>query len=63
MVVLRSDLRAADYRLKAEQALAAADGSCLDQVRRRHEAAAAVWNDLAQFEDRRSATVRAVADS
>ena len=61
-MVLKSDLRCAEYRLKAEAALAAATGAGLAQVRLRHEAAAAVWRDLADLEDRRSAAFRAATD-
>lgn len=57
-MILKSEIRSADYRLKAEQARVAADGAALDQVRRRHEAAAEVWSDLAAFEERRSAGAR-----
>jgi len=56
--MLGSDIRRADYRAKAQQALAMADSSALLQVRRRHEAAASVWLGLAAFEDRRSAYAR-----
>lgn len=56
--MLASDIRGADYRAKAQQALAHADSSTLLQVRRRHQAAASVWLELAAFEDRRSAHAR-----
>ena len=56
--MLASDIRAADYRAKAQQALAHADASTLPQVRRRRQAAASVWFELAAFEDRRSAHAR-----
>jgi hypothetical protein len=56
--MLASDIRGADYRAKAQQALAHADSSTLLQVRRRHQAAASVWFGLAAFEDRRSAYAR-----
>lgn len=56
--MLASDIRRADYLAKAQQALANADSSPLLQVRRRHQAAAAVWLELAAFEDRRSAHAR-----
>jgi hypothetical protein len=60
---LKSDIRGADYRLKAQEALDAAARSGLAQVRLRHEAAAGVWQDLAAFEDRRSASAVAKADA
>ena len=56
--MLASDVRGSDYRAKAQQALAHADSSTLLQVRRRHQAAASVWLELAAFEDRRSAHAR-----
>ncbi len=56
--MIASDIRAAEYRAKARQALATAGSSGLIQVRRRQEAAADVWMGLADFEDRRSAYAR-----
>lgn len=56
--MLASDIRGADYRAKAQQALAHADSSTLLQVRRGHQAAASVWFELAAFEDRCSAHAR-----
>lgn len=56
--MLASDIRGADYRAKAQQALAHPDSSTLLQVRRRQQAAASVWFELAAFEDRRSAHAR-----
>lgn len=56
--MLGSDIRGADYRAKAQLALANADSSTLQQVRRKHEAAASVWLELAAFEERRSAHAR-----
>lgn len=57
----KSDIRAAEYRSRAHEALALGEASILLQVRRRHEAAALVWQDLAAFEDRRSAHARDTA--
>jgi hypothetical protein len=57
-MVLKSDIRGAEYRVKAQQALDAAEGAGLAQVRVRHETAAAVWQGLADFEDRRSESAR-----
>lgn len=61
-MVLKSDARGADYRIRAQLALEAAELCGLAQVRLRHEAAAAVWTDLADFEDRRSANARATEE-
>jgi hypothetical protein len=56
--MLASDIRGADYRAKAQQSLAHADSSTLLEVRRKHQAAASAWFELAAFEDRRSAHAR-----
>lgn len=61
-MTLKSDIRSADYRAKATMAQEAADRATLTEVRRRHEAAALVWGELADREDRSSATMRAAID-
>lgn len=61
-MALKSDLRGAEYRLKAQRALDSAGGAGLDQVRLRHKAAALVWSDLAALEERRSASMRAAIE-
>lgn len=58
MALLRSELRAEDYRARARDALIAAEASCLDRAREQHERAAAAWTELAEAEDRRSALGR-----
>lgn len=60
--MLDSDIRAAEYRVKAQLASANAQASALPQVRVRHEAAASVWLQLAAYEDRRSAHAREMAE-
>jgi hypothetical protein len=47
-------IRAADYRSRAQNAFAQAQASALQQVRERHELAAATWIELARSEDRRT---------
>jgi hypothetical protein len=53
-----SEIRGADYRANAQQALALANSTSLPQVRLRHEEAASRWLDLASFEDQRAAHER-----
>jgi hypothetical protein len=53
-----SEVRGADYRANAQQALALANSTSLPQVRLRHEEAASRWLDLASFEDQRAAHQR-----
>ncbi|HEY9218861.1 MAG TPA: hypothetical protein VIO94_12470 [Phenylobacterium sp.] len=52
--MLQSEVRAAEYRAKAELARAAAQASTMVQVRHRHEVAESVWRELAGSEDRRT---------
>ena len=54
------DLRAAEYRARAEAASAAARASSLDRQREQQELAAARWTDLAVAEERRAAERRAI---
>ena len=49
--MLKSELKSQEYRLRAEQALAAAGRADLDQIRQRHLQAAATWSELAERED------------
>jgi hypothetical protein len=50
--MLKSDVRAEDYRDKARNAAALADASVLAHVREKHMLAAAVWTGLADAEGR-----------
>lgn len=53
MTAVRKRLeRAAEYRGRAMAATALAEASPLDNVRERHEAAAARWLDLAEMDER-----------
>jgi hypothetical protein len=54
----RSDRRGGEYRSNARAALATAEGSPLEQVRRQQEAAASVWLMLAAYEEHRSVKAR-----
>ena len=56
--MMKSQLRADDYRGKALLAVALARTCGLPQVRQRHELAASAWFALARSEDRRSAEAR-----
>jgi hypothetical protein len=60
--MLQSEARGAEYHAKAEEASALAETSLLMQVRLKHEAAAAAWLGLAEFEDRRSSHAQKVAE-
>ncbi|MCR5879093.1 hypothetical protein [Phenylobacterium sp. J367] len=53
-MTVKSDLRAVEYRTRAEAATSAAEASPLANQRELHEASAAVWNQLAEQEERRS---------
>lgn len=57
-MILRSEIRAADYRARARAASALAGASVLQQVRERHQVAAATWKALAKSEERRVAGLR-----
>jgi hypothetical protein len=52
--MLRSEIRAAEYRAKALEASTLAQASVLRRVRDRHRLAAAAWTDLASAEDQRT---------
>jgi len=48
----KKQIKAGEYRRLACEALALASASGLDNVREKHELAAARWNDLAEQEER-----------
>jgi hypothetical protein len=50
--MLKSEVRAGDYRDKARNATALADASVLAHVREKHTLAAATWTGLAESEER-----------
>ena len=52
--MLKREIRAADYRDKAQNASLLAEASVLAHVREKHERAAAVWSGLAEMEERPS---------
>jgi hypothetical protein len=56
--VLRSEVRAIEYRSKARDASARARASVLERVRERHVQAASMWTELADAEDRRTLNLR-----
>ena len=51
-MILRSQIRAADYRARARAAAALAGASVLQRVRERHQVAAATWKALAKSEEK-----------
>ncbi|WP_374469036.1 hypothetical protein [Phenylobacterium sp.] len=55
MSIQKSEQRAVEYRVRAEAANAAAEACELARPREQHEAAAAVWTQLAVAEERRAA--------
>jgi|HubBroStandDraft_1064217.scaffolds.fasta_scaffold44699_2 hypothetical protein len=57
-MVLRSEVRAFEYRTKARDASARARASVLERVRERHSLAASMWSQLADDEDRRTLVLR-----
>ena len=59
--MLKSDILAADFRDRAQQATATAQATPLPQVRLRHEAAAVVWLGLAAAQDQRTAHANQIA--
>jgi hypothetical protein len=50
----KSEIRALEYRTRAEAATAMALGSVLDHAREQHERSAAAWTELADAEERRA---------
>ncbi|WP_334163822.1 hypothetical protein [Phenylobacterium sp.] len=54
MTTQKSEIRAVEYRARAEASAQAAQGCALDRTREQHERAAAVWADLAEAEERRA---------
>jgi hypothetical protein len=56
--MLKSEVRAEDYRAKARSASAMAQACVLDRTREQHEFAASVWTKLAESEERRALGVR-----
>jgi hypothetical protein len=59
--MLKSEILAAEYRGRAQQALTAAEASPLQQVRLKHQSAASVWQGLAELQDRCAAHTQATA--
>jgi hypothetical protein len=52
--MLKSEIRALEYRSKARDAEALAKASVLEQVRQRHVFSASMWAELADTEERRT---------
>lgn len=56
--MLKAELKAAEYRSRAQEASALADASLLERVREKYEVAAARWTDLALLNERQSRAPR-----
>jgi hypothetical protein len=54
----KSEVRALEYRARADAAEAAAAGCVLEQPRRQHELAAKRWREMAEAEEGRTARSR-----
>jgi hypothetical protein len=54
MSTSKSELKVVEYRARAEAAASAAAACQLDRQREQHEASAAVWNQMADAEERRA---------
>jgi hypothetical protein len=65
--MLKSELKAEEYRARAADAAASAEAATLDQIRELRRQAAARWVELAELEEARAeksrALLRSVADS
>jgi hypothetical protein len=61
--LLKSEVRAAEYRARAHDAELKAEASGLALVRQKHELAASVWRAFAANEDQRSANAHRLAAS
>lgn len=59
-IIPKHQLKAEEYRARAEAASAAADSATLARVREQHHQAARTWSELAQAEAARSESRRAV---
>lgn len=56
--MLKHELKAEEYRNRAREASAAAEGATLDRVREQRLAAAVTWSELAEAEDARARSRR-----
>jgi hypothetical protein len=51
MSILKSELKSQEYRRRAQEALVAAEGAVLGQMRERHLQASTTWSELAEAEE------------
>jgi hypothetical protein len=58
MTPSKFDLKALEYRARAEEATTAARACTLDRIREQHELAAARWTELAEAEESRARSNR-----
>lgn len=63
MTTSKYELKALEYRVRAEAAAKAADACELERTRQQHELAAARWIELAEAEENRAIEVRARLDA
>jgi hypothetical protein len=54
----KGELRAAEYRARADEALASAESATLQHVREQRRHSAAVWTSMAEAEEARAHTLR-----
>ena len=58
--MLKYELKAEEYRARAREAFAAAEGATLERVREQRRAAATTWSELAEAEDARARSRRVI---
>jgi hypothetical protein len=61
--MLKGELKAEEYRARAQEASAAAAEATLDRIRERHQQAAITWSELADAEEARAQRNRALLQS
>jgi hypothetical protein len=54
----KGELRAAEYRARAGEAMASVESATLDHVREQRRHAAAVWTSMAEAEEARTEALR-----
>jgi len=57
-MMTKGELRAAEYRARADEALASVETAKLDHVREQRRHSAAVWTSMAQAEEARTQSLR-----
>jgi len=54
----KGELRAMEYRAKAQEALASVESAGLERVREQRRRSAAIWSEMADAEDARALSLR-----